>query len=136
MAAVQVRHDEQLFKASLALMLALSSTAQFTASETLGTATNLGLLNGGTVQSATPITRENFKSDPVLCGSQRIRRHRRRLPGLEIAFFSENGELRDWVLTDFRPDAIPYPPRRNPGRTVAMCITESGIRTTWYEIRC
>ena len=113
MAAVQVRHDEGLFDATLALeLLALCGTAEnLTAAEILAS-TNLGTLNGHVVQSATPIFRENFKSDTecFVGRSDEFPDIVVAFRGSETRFFNKSGAFKDWALTDLRSNAIPYPP--------------------------
>jgi len=135
MAAVEVAHDEQLFDASLALeLLALSSIAQFTAPATLRTSTTLGTLKGGTVQSATPIMRDDFKSDTE-CFVARTEFHDIVVAfrGSETAFFDESGAFKDWVLTDFRANAIAYPPA--PQSWPDRCYVHNGIWDAYNLIR-
>lgn len=112
------------FDAELALaMLAISSVAQFTSpatlinqefvTSTLSDETDDQIrVRGGRLQNALPITRDNFKADTECFVA------RTELSDLVVAFrgsepFNEDGGFRDWVLTDFRANPIPYPPAPN-----------------------
>ena len=118
MAAIQVKHAA-LFDGALALeLLALTETAQNTTPASLASnevvTSNLSgtcTLNGATVRNAVPITRENFKSDTECFvahsdNNELVVAFR----GSETSFFDHSGAFRDWVLTDFRSNAIEYPP--------------------------
>ena len=118
MAAIQVKHNA-LFDGALALeLLALTETAQNTSPASLGSnqivTSNLSgtcTLNGATVRNGVPITRENFKSDTECFvahsdNNELVVAFR----GSETSFFDHSGAFRDWVLTDFRSNAIEYPP--------------------------
>lgn len=111
-----------MFNADLAVeLLALTHTAQFQdraqlTANPIVTNTLLSngptcFLNGAIVRNATAITGKSFKADTecfvarsddddVVVGFR----------GSETELFSKVGAFKDWVLTDFRANRIPYPP--------------------------
>jgi hypothetical protein len=117
MAKIEVKHAT-LFDGALALeLLALThaahwqDAAELAANEFLKDELNGGTctLRGGNVLKPVPIFRQNFKSDTECFVA------RTELNDLVVAFrgsefFNQEGGFRDWVLTDFRANRIPYPP--------------------------
>jgi hypothetical protein len=111
-----------MFNAELAVeLLALTHTAQFQDSATLTAGTIVtntllangatSFLNGAPVQNAVAISGKTFKADTECFVARSddgdvVVAFR----GSETDLFSKVGAFKDWVLTDFRANRIPYPP--------------------------
>ena len=134
------------FNAKRALaMLAISSVAQFTSPATLINQEFLTSslsddedgqirVNGGRLHNAVPITRANFKSDTeCFVASTEHSDLVVAFRGSETQFFTHEGAFKDWVLTDFRSNPIPYPP--NPGGFPNKRRVHAGIWQAYELVR-